>query len=468
MYILIILFNIEHFKEKPVFKKIFCILFCCVLIFLVAATAASAYTPTNFDIDAEGALLVNTDTGDVLYSKNADKKLYPASLTKLMTALVLYENTADIDNEIITVSEYAIKSLQGTDSSTGGLQIGEQLTVRQMLYVLLLSSANDGANAIAEHVSGNIDVFCDRMNAKAAELGMTGTHYANAHGLHDPNHYTTVNDMYKLTSAFLSVDILKEVCYSTKYTLEATNKNAKRTFTTTNYLMLNNGLKCTASKYKGQSYYYKYANGVKTGYTDNAGRCLISTASKGGYNYMCIIMNSPVYDESGQKIRIEFGDTKALYEWAFNDFDYKTVINSDEIIGEAPVSLAWDTDYVSAVTSESLTAIVPKVADSSTVSHNISWYKESYEAPIKKGDVLGECELIYAGESLGTVTLVASQDVERSTLMYIGDTAKRVASTVFGSKIFLAVVIIIVLLIIAFIISLAVLNSPKRRKKRKY
>ena len=448
------------------FKKIICVIFSIILTVSVLSVPVNAYTPDTFDIDAEGAMLVNMDTGDVLYKKNADKKLYPASLTKLMTAYVLYKNTSDLDKEILTVSEYAINSLQGTDSSTGGLKIGEQLTARQMLYVLLLSSANEGANAIAEHVSGSIDAFCEKMNQQAAELGMTGTHYANAHGLHDPMHYTTVSDMHKLTTAFLEIPELKEVVYSTKYKLEATNKSQARTFTTTNFMLLNNGQKCAAEKYKGQAYYYKYAKGVKTGYTDSAGRCLITTAQKNGYNYMCIIMNSPVY-EDGKKIRIEFGDTKALYEWAFEKFEYRTVLNTDEIIGEAPVELAWDTDYVSVIPSESLTAIVPKKSDNSTLGLDINWYKDSYKAPIKKGDVMGECNITYAGEVLGTVNLIAAQDVKRSTLMYIGDSAKKVSSAVFGSKVFLIIVIIILAIILAFLISLVILNSPKRRRRKR-
>lgn len=447
-------------------KKFFCVIFIVILIFSVAVVPTSAYTPTNFEIDAEGAMLVNMDTGDIIYHKNIHQKLYPASLTKLMTALVLYENTNDIDSETITVSEYAIKSLEGTDSSTGGLKVDEVLTVRQMLYVLLMSSANEGANAIAEHVSGSIEAFCEKMNQKAKALGMTGTHYVNAHGLHDLEHYTTVSDMYKLTTAVLSVDVLKEVVYTTKYKLEATNKNRSRTITTTNFLLLNNNEKCTAEKYRGQTYYYKYAKGIKTGYTDAAGRCLITTASKNGYNYMCILMNSPVY-ENGKKIRIEFGDTKALYEWAFNEFEYKTVLNTDEILDEVPVDLAWDTDYVSVVPETQLSAIVPKVADNSTISHDVTWYKENYDAPIKKGTVLGECNVVYAGEVLGTVNLVASQDVERSTLMYIGRVLGNFFSTVFGHWAFYLILVIIVVLAVVFVISLFILNSPKHKRKRK-
>ncbi len=448
------------------FKKIFCIFYILVLIVSVVVFPVSAYTPTNFEVEAEGAMLVNMDTGDVLYEKNIDHKLYPASLTKLMTALILYENTKDVDTETITVSDYAIRSLQGTDSSTGGLKVGEVLTVRQMLYVLLMSSANEGANAIAEHVSGSVEAFCEKMNQKAAELGMTGTHYINAHGLHDVEHYTTVSDMYKLSSKILTIDVLKEIVNTAQYKLEATNKNPSRTLTTTNLLMLNNGQKCISEKYKNQAYYYKYAKGIKTGYTNPAGRCLISTASKNGYNYMCILMNSPVL-ENGRKIRVEFGDTKALFEWAFNEFEYKIVLNAEEIVGEVPVDLSSDTDFISAVPEKSLSAIVPKVADNSTVSLDIRWYKETFSAPVEKGDFLGECDVVYAGEVLGTVTLVAAQDVERSTMMYIGRGIGNFFSTLFSHWAFYLVLGIIAVVIIIFIISLVILNSPKHKKKKK-
>ncbi len=449
-------------------RKIFCVLFCIILVVGFAVVPAAAYVPTDFEVDAEGVILANPDTDDVIYAKNADKRLYPASLTKLMTALLLYENVSDLDAEILTVSKNALKLLQGTDSSVGGLKEGEQVTARQMLYILLLSSANDGSNVIAEHIGGSIEGFVAMMNSRASELGMESTHYMNAHGLHDVEHYTTPNDMYKLTKKFLEVPVLKEVAYTAKYEMPATNKSAKRTYTTTNFLMLNNGQKCTAEKYKNEPYYYKYASGIKTGYTDPAGRCLISTASKNGMTYLCILMNSPVYDSenSKKKIRLEFGDSKALYEWAFNEFEYKTVLQSGEIIGEAPVELAWDIDFVSVVPEKSLSAIVPKVADSSTVTKTVRWYKETYDAPIKKGDVLGECDVLYAGEVLGTVKLVASQDIERSDMMHMMRGTGRFFDAMVRSPIFYVFIGLIVLGVLIFIITCVVLNSPKKRKRR--
>ncbi len=451
------------------FKRLICVCFCILLTVSVAVLPAYAYTPTDFEVEAEGALLVNPDTDEVIYSKNADKKLYPASLTKLMTALLLYENTDDLDAEVLTVSKNALKLLQGTDSSMGGLKEGEQVTARQMLYILLLSSANDGANVIAEHVGGNIDAFVGMMNARAEELEMTSTHYMNAHGLHHAEHYTTPNDMYKLTKKVLSIPVLKEVVYSKKYSMDATNKSAARTYTTTNFLLLNNGEKCTAEKYKGEPYYYKYANGIKTGYTNPAGRCLISTATKDGMTYVCVLMNSPVYadpERKRNKIRLEFGDTKSLYEWAFNEFEYKTVLKGGEIIGEAPVELAKETDYVSACPEKSLSAIVPKVADSSTISTTIRWYSESYEAPIKKGEILGECDVIYAGEVLGTVKLVASQDIERSTTMYVMRGVNDGFKAVVSSPIFYIVIGLLVAGIVIFVIICVILNSPRHKKRR--
>lgn len=434
-------------------KRIFCIIFSLLIIFSVAVVPVSAYTPTGFEVSAEGALLMSLDTGEVIYSKNTDKKLYPASLTKLMTAVVLYENTPDLDNKVLTVSKHALDLLQGTDSSVGGLLEGEQLTARQMLYVLLLSSANDGANVIAEEIGGDIAGFVGMMNDKAKALGMQNTNFANAHGLHNEDHYTTVYDMSLLAKYFLSIPLLKEICEQVTYTLPATNLSNQRRYVTTNFLIT-----------PSNAQYYKYAKGVKTGYTDPAGRCLISTASKNGYNYLCILMKSAVYDGSGKKIRYEFRDTKALYEWAFKDFEYKTVLDSEGILGEAKVELAWDTDYVTLAPKKSLTAIIPKVADKSTIQYDIKTYKESFDAPIKKGDVLGTVTVSYAGEELGSVELIATQDVKRNFFLHL----KRIFSDILGSLPFKIVLAIAGALILILIISVIILNKKKLKKRRRY
>lgn len=432
-------------------KKTVFSLFLAVAILINCISGASAITPTNFDISAEAAMLVSLDTGNILYSKNADKKMYPASLTKIMTAVLIIENTQDFDNEIITVSEHSLKILEGTDSSVSGLKPGEQLTARQLLYCLLMSSGNDSANVAAEHYGGTIDRFVQMMNSKAAELGMHSTHYVNSHGLHDQNHYTTVWDIYKLTLHAMSLPLFMEVVSATRYSMPATNKNPARTLVTTNYV-----------QDPTTQYFYKYAKGIKTGYTDPAGRCLISTASKNGYNYMCILMNCPVKDEKGNRVRKEFGDSKNLYEWAFNNFEYKSVIDPNLPLGEIAVDLAWNKDYVSLLPESEFSAIIPKEADNSTIKVEVLPKAEKIDAPVEKGEVLGEARLIYAGEEIGRINVVAAETIELSKVLLFLRYARNAANS-FWFKIALVGLLVLALI---FIIYCIILNRRRKNIKR--
>lgn len=431
-------------------KKIFCICFSIFILVSCTIVPTLAYTPTNFDVSAEGALLVSMDTGAILYSKNMHEKLYPASLTKIMTALLLLENTPDLDKEIITVSPNVVKSLQGTDSSTAGLVAGEQLTARQMLYNLMLPSANDGALAIAEHVSGSIDAFVDLMNKRAAGLGMNDTHFANPHGLYNPNHYTTPYDIYLLTKAALSYSVFKEVVSTKRYSMPATNMTPAKTLSNSNMMI-------DAST----AYYYQYASGVKTGFTDEAGRCLVSTATKDGYSYICVLMKSPDV-VNGAKVRLEFGDSKKLYEWAFNDFEYKSVVNTDSIVGEVGVDMAWDVDHVSLVPESSFSSIIPKKADASTVTLDVTLNSQKVDAPVQQGQVMGTAKIMFAGEQIGTVNVVAAEGVQRSKILYGVRLLKDAMNSVWARLI----LIILIAAIIVFIIACILMNV--RRKSNRH
>ncbi len=402
-------------------------------------------------------MLASLDTGDILYSKNADKRLYPASLTKIMTALMVLENTEHLEKEIITVSYSAIHSLDGTGSSMGGLIEGEQITARQALYMLMVKSANECANAVAEHYAGSIPAFIEMMNERAAELGMNNTHYVNAHGLHDSNHYTTVADMYILVKHALSFPVFKEVTSTVRYEMAATNKSEGRLLATTVFLQDRHNA-------ASPSYYYPYASGIKTGYTDEAGRCLISTASKGGYNYLCILMKSTVRNENGAMVRYEFGDTQKLYNWAFDNFEYKTVVAEGAPVAEAKVNLCWQQDYVSLYLEGGLSAILPKEADSSTVRKDVTLYQESFDAPIVKGQVMGTVEISYAGEVLGTVNLVAGESLKANFFLKL----KRSISNALTSNVFVAIVVIIVLAILSFILTVIFMNRKRKSRRGKY
>lgn len=436
-------------------KTILAIFLIITLFCTLFSIPASAYQLSGFEVTAEGVMLASLDTGDVLYSKNADKKLYPASLTKIMTALILLENTPDIDSEIITVSHSAIHALDGTGSSIGGLKEGEKLTARQALYYLLMSSANECANAIAEHYgNGVISNFIDLMNKRAEELELIGTHFVNPHGLHDPEHYTTVQDIYTLSLTALKYDAFVEVTSTKRYQMPPTNMQGERLLVTTNFLQdRNNAL--------GSEHYYEYAKGVKTGFTDEAGRCLVSTAYKDGYGYICVLMNTPPY-KNGAKNFVQFTESKKLYEWAFSNFEYKTVVEPDTPVAEATVELCWEHDFVPMALEGGLSAVLPKGADRSTVQIKPAPYKETYDAPIKKGEVLGTAGIYYAGELLGTVNLVAADSREANAFLVFW----RYVTNALTSTLFKIILLLVALAILGFIVAVILMN--RNRKKRRY
>lgn len=433
-------------------KKLFSSVLIICLLLSVFSVSASAFTPTSFEVRAESAMLISLDTGESLYEKDIDTKRYPASLTKIMTAVLFLENVNDLDGETIEVSDNAVTSLLGTDSSVGGLKIGERFTARNLLYLLLMSSANDAAVAIAEYVSGSESAFVQLMNEKAAELKMNNTHFVNPHGLYNENHYTTVRDISKLARYAMNNTVFAEVVSTARYKLPATNMSEERTLSTTNYLI----------DPSVPQYFYKYAEGVKTGYTDEAGRCFVGAAKKDGYSYLCVLMKSPVYNDKKQYVRFEFDDAQKLLDWAFTDFDYKTVLEKGETVGEAKVNLAWNTDFVTVVAKDGVSSVLPKNADLSTVSLKMNLDKKSFDATVEKGEKLGTISVVYAGETLGTVDAVAASTVKRNGILYAGRVVKNIVTStamkiVFG---------LLIAAVIVFLIACKWLNRNRKKRNR--
>ena len=245
-------------------------------------------------IAAQGAALYNATTGQFLYTKNEDTQYYPASITKLMTALLVAEN-CDL-NETVTFSATATTNLEAGAVSLN-LTEGDQLTVEQCLYGLLLKSANEIGNALAEHVAGSNQAFAEMMNAKAASLGCTNTHFTNPHGLNDPNHYTTAHDMALIGQAALANDTVRKVASTLNYEFPATKKSGARTLTM-GHKMLN----------PNDSRYYPGIIGGKTGYTSKAGNTLVTVVEQNGTRLVAVIMKSS---------STHYTDTKALLDYGF-------------------------------------------------------------------------------------------------------------------------------------------------------
>lgn len=429
-----------------VFKKVSLLFLILILTLQYIPFKATAYSLTDFEVKSEAAMLVNIDTDNVMYSKNIKEKRYPASLTKIMTALIVIENCDDIDKKI-TVPGYCIRILSGTGLTMGNLVEGEEITIRDLLHLTLICSAADAANTLADYIGGgSISSFVNKMNQKAKELKMNNTNFENVHGMHDDNHYTTVSDLYLLMNYVLKQPIIKEIASKSRYKVAATNKNSERIIVTTNMMIDSNTI-----------YYYKYASGIKTGFTSKAGRCLISTASKNGYNYFCIILGG---DNSS---RSEFRDSKNLYNWAFNNFEYRTVANKDEIISEMKVELAWDTDHVKLYPEKNIAAIVPNNVDNADLIYDVVLKENSVWAPVEKGDIMGYARIMCAGEEIAQVNLIAGDTINRNLWLFIGKIANIIIESTWFKMFAALFAILLVILIIINIIH----NKMKRKKIKK-
>lgn len=426
--------------------KAFC-MFIAVLILTAAfpAVTASAYNITGFEIESQAVLFASLDTGSILYQKNVDERRYPASLTKLMTAAVVMDNCPDIDVEI-EVPGYCIELLSGTGSTVGGLIAGEHISVRSLLEMLLVSSAADAANTLADYIGGgSIAQFVEMMNQKAEALEMQNTHFENPHGLHDDNHYSTASDLYKLALYVYEQPVLMDICSMSRVQIPATDQSDERLMVTTN-LMQSAGSPC----------YYEYVRGMKTGYTSKAGRCLISTASRDGYNYICVLLGAE--DQDNEADRIEFKDTENLYRWAFNTFEHRKVTNVNEPVAEVPLELNWDTDYLQLYPEKEVYAIVPQDVDDSSIIYDTVLSESTVSAPVEKGEIIGYARIVVAGEEVGSVNLVAGVDAQRSELLLIA----KIFTTISGSiwfKLFIGALAVLLMLLI-------ILNIIHNKKKR--
>lgn len=435
-------------------------LFSSLLIFcsaLVPATAQAATFHINFPTNSAAIELENLDTGTSVYEKNPNERREPASVTKIMTYIIVSEHIKDLQGTKITVQKKILDELSGTGSSMSGIQVGDVATAYQLLNCMMVPSGNDAALALADYVGGgDVQKFVDMMNAKAKELGCTGTHFANPHGLHDPNHYTTAADLAEIARCAMSMPyfmtIASQLSYSYK-ALSGPDAAEATTLSTTNRMLINSDTK----------YYYCYAKGIKTGHTDESGYCLVSTASYGGYNYLCIALGSPSIDKSGNEIDThgEMLDSRSLYRWAFNNLELKQIVSPTDTVGEVPLNYAWNKDTLRLQPQKSYSAILPDDVSSSSVivTKNVP---KSIDAPVKKGQVIGTATLSYANTKLATINLVAAESADRSELLHTTDTAKAIVT----SKWFIAIAAIVVLLVIVYII-LAVIYNRKRKNLRR-
>lgn len=430
-------------------------LFALVLVVSIMTTLllpfqSLALEPPEFH--GKNAILVDANYDEVLYEVGGHDKVYPASITKVMTALLTLEAiesgklTAQTQ---ITASATAATIPKG--SSTANIKAGEVLTVEQLLYCLLLPSANEAAQILAETVGGDIDTFVGMMNDKAKELGCKNTHFANPHGFHDPDHYTTPYDITLFMKAAMEYDLFQKIVTSPNYTIPATNLSEQRTVHNTNAL---------TSNWTYTGYLYAPGTGGKTGSTDEAGKCLVETAKKGDTYLISVVMGEPekVTLADGTEVVAQFYDTIQLLNWGFENFQ-RTVISEDSAaVAKVNVTLSTQSDQVMVRPSGSIARTLPKDVKVDEMEKVINLFNDTVEAPVEQGQVLGTMVLKYQGEEYGTLDLIADSSVERSELLYRLDRIQKFFQN-WWVKLLLVIVVVAV---VALLLRIFVFSKRRR------
>lgn len=338
------------------------------------------------DVKAEAYCVINRKDGSIVYSKNMDDRYYPASITKIMTALVTLEHCTDLDDTVVFNSE-VMDSISSNSSTLNPVAIlDEEMTVRDALFGLMLNSANECASALAVYTAGSIDAFVEMMNEKAQELGAVNTHYMNAHGLDDDDHYTTAHDMAIIFDAALKNDVFRYVDSTAAYTIPATNKYGERNCTSTNQLIN------VARPYEGV-----YAG--KTGHTANAGRTLVTAAYRDGMDLICVIMKS---DNDNF-----YSDTETLLDHAF----LKVQGNEQEVYAAADDSVMAQNDLASGLNVRQYPSTsAPRIASlmPGAAVHRIGTFGNwsQVETPNGVGYVSSQYLIFQDGTPVGTYEVV--------------------------------------------------------------
>ncbi len=351
-------------------------------------------------IGCKAAYVIEPNTGKVLYEKNAHEKMYPASTTKILTALVTIEN-CKLD-DIAIVSQRAI-DLVPDGYSNAELRTGEKLTIKDLLCALLIPSANEAANVLAEHVSGSIEAFVEQCNQRARELGCETLHFVNANGMHDEDHYCSAYDLYLIAKECRKHDIFNEIVRNKSYTVPSTNIYPKndRTFKNTNKLLLPG------------TYYYASCTGIKTGFTTQAGQCLVSSSLHNGIEIISVVLGGSI---NNLGLDERFYDTKKLFEFMYENYSIKQITQSGKMVATLNVGKATkNTASLDLIVDASISTIAPNDINIENVESTISIY-ENIIAPIKQNQVLGQITYYVDGLEY-TTNIIASHSVEKFPYM---------------------------------------------------
>ncbi len=402
------------------------------------------------DLVATAAIVMDVESGQILYEKNAYEQRYPASITKIMTTLLAIENNVNFD-ETISMTENAVWGID-RDSTNIGLDVGEKVTIRDLIYATMVKSANECAYALAEIVGGDVNSFADMMNAKAKELGCENTHFVTPNGLHDDNHYTCAYDMALITRAALQYDQFREIAGTMSYTVPPTNLSEDA-------IELWNGNKMILP---ASEYYYEYCEGGKNGYTTKANNTLVTYSKKGDLELICVVL-----DVDGKAYT--FSDSEALYNYCYNNYSYYYPL-SNFTFDERDTNIESDNhilanyynnlnhDMIDLVVDPDFHILVNNSMDVTQIKQENTLYNKAED------NILGEISFTYDDKPLGT-TYITSSTPSLSSTMGNKETKKKTSIWSVIKKIFKIIFIILICLALLFVIYMIIITILRNKRK---
>lgn len=378
------------------------VLFCVLALPVTAADGDGAPPVIDHCI---GAYVYNFENDEVLYQFGEDERVYPTSTVKLMTGIVAMELLGDRLDETVTVTAQMLSKVAGNNV---GLTAGENVTVEQLFYAMLVNSANDAATVLAYAACGSVEAFVEKMNEKANALGAYDTYYANPTGMHNDAMVTTVADTAIIAEYAYRLPLFMEIVSTPKYVMEATNMSDYRNIYNRN---------CLLSKYYNVNYSYSRATGMNAGATTQGGYAICATAEDAatGLSYLVIVMGAEEVDGE----IYSYVNAIRLFDWAFGSYGYLEVLSSDRIICELPVRLSSTLDYVTLVPSETIEVYLPTSVDvEKDIRYSYNTYEDALDAPILTGQEAGTITVLMGERILGSCSLITTSSVARSEFLY--------------------------------------------------
>ena len=376
-------------------KRIKKIIISMIFIAIIMTNCIFVYATNDLNVDAKASLIIEENSGKVIHEENSNIQNYPASVTKILTAILTLENCELTDT--VTVSKTAISNIP-SGYVIAPLFVGEQMSVEDLLYALMLKSANDAAYVLAEHVGGSVEGFSEMMNKKAEELGCKNSHFVNPNGIHNSNHYTTAYDMYLIARYAMKNEEFVKIVSTYQHALSATNKYSKN-----DRIMKNTNAFVNPSS----RYYDENVKGIKTGTTLQAGNCLITSTSKNGFDVITVVLGAKTSES-------KFSETKKMMNYTFDNYEFTQIHKKGDVIKNIEVEKATkETKSLNLVISDDIKAINNIKIKAEKIEPEISLNDEII-APISKGQELGTIKYTVDGLEYNA-KLLAENDVIKKT-----------------------------------------------------